>query len=311
MSRDRLRTEGNQPLRERQLTFRILYQQPTLIGILTENDRRIFNDLLDLLQENEGPSVIKEIQDLKIDNNRGRNIIPQEQEAIRNLSNNKTFIIREADKGGNVVLWYLEEYMKEAKRQLNNRQFYYALPTDPTDTFKRKIDRLISTAVEHGIITKKEAKYLQVDKPVTPTFYLVPKIHKSLESPPVHHHQPRFLCQRLYAPYRAVGTGTEETCMEFISELNDNNLNIKLIPQISENTVEFLDLGLSMDENKIKTSLYRKPTATNSVLHYDSFHPRHLKKAIPYGQFLRLKRNCSDDCDYRTHTADLTARLKA
>ncbi|XP_071982900.1 peroxisomal membrane protein PMP34 isoform X2 [Engystomops pustulosus] len=76
-------------------------------------------------------------------------------------------------------------------------------------------------------------------------------------------------------------------------------------------SVEFLDLKLYIHQRKIRTSLFRKKTATNNILHFESFHPHHQKKAIPYSQFLRLKRNCSNHEDYKIHANELTTRLRA
>lgn len=40
-------------------------------------------------------------------------------------------------------------------------------------------------------------------------------------------------------------------------------------------------------------------------------HPEHLRKGIPKGQFLRVRRNCSDDNDFKMEAADLTRRFQA
>lgn len=40
--------------------------------------------------------------------------------------------------------------------------------------------------------------------------------------------------------------------------------------------------------------------AGNSTLHAHSFHPSHLKSSIPYGEMLRLRRNCSCIDDWKT-----------
>lgn len=49
-------------------------------------------------------------------------------------------------------------------------------PTDPTDIYKKKLDQILHTAKEFGVLTKKEVYFLRVEKPVTPTFYLLPKL---------------------------------------------------------------------------------------------------------------------------------------
>ena len=43
------------------------------------------------------------------------------------------------------------------------------------------------------------------------------------------------------------------------------------------------------------TDLYTKQTDTHQLLHRSSCHPYHTKKGIPYGQALRIRRNCSED----------------
>ncbi|XP_072452300.1 uncharacterized protein [Chiloscyllium punctatum] len=49
----------------------------------------------------------------------------------------------------------------------------------------------------------------------------------------------------------------------------------------------------------LSTPLYRKPTDNLTMLHFSSFHPKHIKAAIPYGQTVRMHRICSEDeeCD--------------
>ena len=47
------------------------------------------------------------------------------------------------------------------------------------------------------------------------------------------------------------------------------------------------------------TSVHYKPTDSHSYLLYSSSDPSHIKNSIPYSQFLRLRRLCSDDSDQR------------
>ena len=44
--------------------------------------------------------------------------------------------------------------------------------------------------------------------------------------------------------------------------------------------------------------VYYKPTDSHSYLLYSSSHPSHVKNSIPFSQFLRLHRSCSDDSDF-------------
>ena len=63
--------------------------------------------------------------------------------------------------------------------------------------------------------------------------------------------------------------------------------------------VPFLDILISPDGDKVKTSVYSKPTYTHSYLLYSSYHAKSLRDSIPYSQFLRIRRLCSDDADFR------------
>ncbi|XP_072010737.1 uncharacterized protein [Engystomops pustulosus] len=78
----------------------------------------------------------------------------------------------------------------------------------------------------------------------------------------------------------------------------------------STTAVDFLDLKISIENNHLCTDLHRKDTATNSLLHFQSFHPKHLKTGIPVGQFIRLRRNCTLDDNFKSNALDLTSRFR-
>ena len=48
-----------------------------------------------------------------------------------------------------------------------------------------------------------------------------------------------------------------------------------------------------------------KETATHSYLHYTSCHPKNCTRKGPYGQFLRIKRNCTKDADFEKRAEDM------
>ncbi|XP_069615772.1 uncharacterized protein [Ranitomeya imitator] len=194
----------------RQVTFKLLYHQPTLIDSFPDNEKQVFLDLLDLLQENEQAET--------------RCLFP------RRLPSQAT-------------------------------PSFSLFPAIQIFFDKEKLDALVLKALDGHIITKKEADFLTTQSPVVPTFYALPKVHKSVAEPPA-------------------------------------------------NSVDFLDITLSIEDSKITCNLFRKITATNSLLHYGSFHPQHLKNGIPKGQFLRLRRNCSTNTDFLGQAKDLTKRFQ-
>lgn len=93
---------------------------------------------------------------LREDKCAARNLSKSETLALRKLQNNTTFIIKESDKGGNVVVWPVNMYLQEAYRQLNNNTLYQKLPMDPMCVFKKKLDRLLAAAMRLGVIQKQD-----------------------------------------------------------------------------------------------------------------------------------------------------------
>ena len=52
-------------------------------------------------------------------------------------------------------------------------------------------------------------------------------------------------------------------------------------------------------------SVHYNPTDSHSYLLYSSSHPSHVKNFIPYSQFLRLRRLCSDDSDFSSKSEEM------
>lgn len=67
--------------------------------------------------------------------------------------------------------------------------------------------------------------------------------------------------------------------------VNDNNLNLQFTGFMDSKSIEFLDVTPMGEEDRVVSKLYRKPSASNSLLRADSGHPRHTIKSIPVGQF--------------------------
>ena len=93
----------------------------------------------------------------------------------------------------------------------------------------------------------------------------------------------------------------------FVHHLNNEHPTIKFTSEISTNTVNFLDVTIT--EDHLETGLYRKPTDTFKYLHYKSFQPGHQKKSIPYTQFVRVRRICSNKKNFYTHTNLMIAHM--
>ena len=92
--------------------------------------------------------------------------------------NRNDIIICNADKGGAVVIIDIDDYIKEAMRQLSDTKHYKELPNDPTTLHCELVNNTINKFKNDGLLEDKLAEGLKVTEPRTPLFYLLPKIHK-------------------------------------------------------------------------------------------------------------------------------------
>ncbi|CAJ0941964.1 unnamed protein product [Ranitomeya imitator] len=96
----------------------------------------------------------------------------------------------------------------------------------------------------------------------------------------------------------------------FLTYLNANDWNIKFTFKVEENKIDFLYLQLSVDQlGNIHSTIYRKETSTNSLLHAKSAHPRHTIKAFPKRQFIRARRICDSEEEFENQARDLKQRF--
>uniref|UniRef100_A0A8C5N1Z7 Reverse transcriptase domain-containing protein n=1 Tax=Leptobrachium leishanense TaxID=445787 RepID=A0A8C5N1Z7_9ANUR len=104
--------------------------------------------------------------------------------------------------------------------------------------------------------------------------------------------------------------GTQEEFVDLTNYLNKNTLNLRFTHEIHRDSLNFLDVTLTRNEELVSTTLYRKETATNNLLNWSSFHPKSLRLGIPYGQYLRLKRICSSETEYEKQAKTLQKNFK-
>ncbi|XP_078520512.1 uncharacterized protein LOC144785528 [Lissotriton helveticus] len=386
-----------------------------------------------------------------------RNITKEHREAIQVLKTQQEAVIRQADKGGAVVLWSKDLYRTEGRNHVYNQEWYRRITHDPTIQIQNEVGRLVNAAKEAGILGPKESEYLVKQHPRTPHLYFLPKVHKDPKIPPGRPivsgcdsvfepiskfvdvflkplvvQVPSYLrdtmdfinkveglafdpsCQLLasmdvsslytqipqqdgldvmelyldrrprphrvpteliisfatvalkknfftfedemflqikgsamgcpFAPEMAilymgqyeekyvlnnnpyggcigqwlryiddvwcVWNGTSTQLEEFHVWLNDRSPDIKFSLSYHERSLPFLDVEISVKDNVLSCSLFQKKTDKNNALHYKSYHPRSLRDNLPYGQYLRVRRNCSTIQQFELHGQGLTSKLK-
>ena len=96
---------------------------------------------------------------------------------------NRKIVIKPADKGSATVILSREHYIREAHRQLNNPKYYNKLDKAIWPENCRKFNSIIYCLKDEGHINDKQVKYLAaMSKSQTRTFYLLPKIHKPVNT---------------------------------------------------------------------------------------------------------------------------------
>ena len=96
---------------------------------------------------------------------------------MEDLSIRDDIIITKTDKGGAVVILDVDDYINEANRQLNNKEFYKEVPNDPTELNRKKVNAIKERKYAR-LLDKNIATKLEVQEARTLAFYMFPKLHK-------------------------------------------------------------------------------------------------------------------------------------
>ena len=104
-----------------------------------------------------------------------------------------------------------------------------------------------------------------------------------------------------------IWTHGKESLKDFIKYLNSIHPTIKFTHECSEDHIDFLDTTVKFNNDReLITTLYNKPTDTHLYLEYTSAHPHTVMEKGPYGQYLRLRRICTQNADFESNAHKLT-----
>ena len=115
-----------------------------------------------------------------------------------------------------------------------------------------------------------------------------------------YHLQP-LIWKRFIDDIFMIWTHGEEELQNFLRHLNNSHESIKFTMESSKSHIAFLDTLVKLNEGKISSELYTKPTDSHNYLRFSSCHPKHVMKAIPYSQLNRIRRICSDYDNFIKH----------
>ena len=92
----------------------------------------IFTDRFAFIIETYLSCLEERLLDIEIPSKRFNNLTKEEREALYSLKDDPSIIIKGADKGSGVVVSDREDYLKEAYRQLDDKEGYEQFSDDPS-----------------------------------------------------------------------------------------------------------------------------------------------------------------------------------
>ena len=117
------------------------------------------------------------------------NISQEEWRTVRSLADDRSIVIKKADKGSCVVVWDRWDYIKETEKQLGDSTVYKEINYN-----KKIVSQLVDSSNKYftktnssGYISYKEMKYFTYEHKKACNLgklYLLPKIHKRLFNVP-------------------------------------------------------------------------------------------------------------------------------
>ena len=114
---------------------------------------------------------------------RFNNLTKEDREALYSLKDGPSIIIKGTDKGSVVVVWDREDYLKEAYRQLDDKEVYEQFSDNPSVLANTLMKALEKIRLRWDL-PKDTLGYFLVKDPKFARFYLLPKIHKRLHDVP-------------------------------------------------------------------------------------------------------------------------------
>ena len=115
------------------------------------------------------------------------NISTGERQALKELSRNKSIILKKSDKGSTTVLMSRQDKLNEGQVLFDDLNNYRPLNKPVVETITKKGQQLIKTLLSDGHIDKTTAEWLPLtpDPPRIPVFYTLTKIHKPTPGRPI------------------------------------------------------------------------------------------------------------------------------
>ena len=105
--------------------------------------------------------VEKELFSDEMNDSTQSNLSGDEWKALRNLADDRSIVIKGADKGSSVVIWDREDYLQEASKQLRDTNIYEGVNFNENilTGWVERSKKIFSRLCSRKLISEKELKY--------------------------------------------------------------------------------------------------------------------------------------------------------
>ena len=104
-------------------------------------------------------SLEEKLMKVEVPKDKFNNLTKSERKALYDLKNDKSIVIKSADKGSAVVVWDREDYIKEAEKQLGDEYVYEEVSNDVAYLLKI-INEVIANIRKQGDLKRDNLDYL-------------------------------------------------------------------------------------------------------------------------------------------------------
>uniref|UniRef100_A0A5S6Q8W6 Reverse transcriptase domain-containing protein n=1 Tax=Trichuris muris TaxID=70415 RepID=A0A5S6Q8W6_TRIMR len=253
------------------------------------------------------------------------NLTNTEKKALKDLNKEESILITKADKGNVVVILDRSAYL-EKMSETPTKTVYKPIRADPTTKIRTDLlgvlDMLISETNDMALMKIKQHLYFTANIKCS-EMYGLPKLHKiGVPMRPVRSGAPmgsplspmlaevfmehfeqiafddinlniRPICFKRYDDdiFAITPAGREEQFLEHLNMLYPENI-VLTIEKETDNKLAFSDALVIQGEDRLTTTVYRKPTNPDAYLHFTSHHPLSVKTGIVAGMVDRAIAIC-------------------
>ena len=106
-----------------------------------------------------------------------------------------------------------------------------------------------------------------------------------------------------------IWTDGKDSLNDFLTHCNSQNKSIQFEQTISNTSIPFLDVFVTLEGGTLTPDLYCKSTDKHQHLYHTSCHPKHTTTSLPYCLALRLCRICLSENLFQQRTNEMLHHL--